>query len=615
MRNRPLVRRRSSRTASAARMATGTATADLLAPDAIRLTRDAVQFDGTYLRTLALTSFPRRVCWGWLGRITALREPLLVSLHLTPQDSAQVVRQFSAQLTMLHSSRLFAEGKGKLPDPARAQAIADKEAMVARLERGDDRLFQAGLYATVQAPTVGDLDERTRRLEGAFGQARMQTRRATFEPAAGLETVLPTGRDALGVAHTLDATTLATMFPFGTPTLCMPDGVWYGRTLQTNTPLVLDPFHPGFPNANGVILGTSGGGKSVTAKVEILRALPRGVHCVVIDPGEAGEYAALARAVGGQVVRLSAGSRDHLNPLDVPLVSGEETHDVLGEHVADLLRLLEVLVAGEGERLGPAEKGHLEAALFTCYQAAGITRDRRTHRRPAPTLPDLHATLQAGADPFGLAARLGRYCSGALSGLFSGRTTVSVDHALTVFDLRGLDDRDLRAATMHLIAQHVWSSVRRVARPRALFVDEAHLVCKRQASGAFLESLAKRARKHGLRVVPITQDPVDFLATDAGRAILVNSSMAFLFRCEEVALEALSAAATLSPAERSYLQGCPPGRGLLLTQHPAAPGQRLRLHIEIMVSPAQYPLVFTSPGGAAGATGPTGAHGHATSAR
>jgi hypothetical protein len=140
-------------------------------------------------------------------------------------------------------------------------------------------------------------------------------------------------------------------------------------------------------------------------------------------------------------------------------------------------------------------------------------------------------------------------------------------------------------------------------------------VCKRQASGAFLASLAKRARKHGLRVVPITQDPVDFLATDAGRAILVNSSMAFLFRCEEVALEALAAAATLSPAERSYLLGCPPGRGLLLTQHPAAPGQRLRLQIEIMVSPAQYPLVFTSPGGAAGDTGPTGARGHATAAR
>src|SRR6185312_16054018 len=151
--------------------------------------RSSLCFDNTYLRTLALTALPRRVSWGWLGRIAAWREPLLLSLHVEPRDSAQVVRQFSTQLTVLHSSRLFAEGKGKLPDPERAQAIADKEALVARLERGDDRLFRVGLYAAVQGATREDLETRTRRLEGAFSQARMQTRRATFEQAVGLETV------------------------------------------------------------------------------------------------------------------------------------------------------------------------------------------------------------------------------------------------------------------------------------------------------------------------------------------------------------------------------------------------------------------------------------------
>lgn len=467
--------------------------------------------------------------------------------------------------------------------------------MVARLERGDDRLFRVGVYAAVQAPTQAVLEERTRRIEGAFGQSRMQTRRTHFEPAAGLESVLPTGHDALRVTHALVATTLATMYPFGAPTLCTEDGIWYGRNVQNNTPLIVDPFYHGFTNANSVIMGTSGGGKSVTAKVEILRALPRGVRCVVIDPGEAGEYAALARAVGGQVVRLSAGSFDHINPLDLPRPRDDIAFDVLGEHITEVLRLLEVLLAGEDERLGPTEKGCLETALFACYKAAGITRERSTHARLAPTLPALYDILRAGSDPFGLTERLARYCSGALSGLFSGQTTVAVDNPLTVFDLHGLDDRDLRAAVMHLVAQHVWGVVQREQRPRSLFVDEAHLVCKRAASGAFLESLTKRARKHGLRVVPITQDPNDFLTTDAGRAILVNSSMAFLFRCEEVALAALSAAATLSPAERAYLQGCPPGHGLLLAQHPSAIGTRLRLQIEILVSPAHRPLVLTDP--------------------
>lgn len=104
----------------------GSAVAAALAPDAIVLTRDTAQLDGTYTRTLALTAFPRRVAWGWLSRIITQREPLLLALHLEPQDSTQVVRQFGTQLTMLHSSRLFTQDKGRLPNPERTQAIADK---------------------------------------------------------------------------------------------------------------------------------------------------------------------------------------------------------------------------------------------------------------------------------------------------------------------------------------------------------------------------------------------------------------------------------------------------------------------------------------------------------
>src|SRR5579885_1575829 len=95
----------------------GSALSDLLAPDAMRLTRDEAHFDGTYTRTLALTAFPRRVSWGWLSRLTAGRGPLLLALHLAPQEPAHVVRAFTRQLTMLHSSRLFAQGQGQLAQP------------------------------------------------------------------------------------------------------------------------------------------------------------------------------------------------------------------------------------------------------------------------------------------------------------------------------------------------------------------------------------------------------------------------------------------------------------------------------------------------------------------
>jgi type IV secretory pathway VirB4 component len=579
----------------------------MLAPDAITAAHDHVQIDGTYARSLALTAYPRTVSWGWLSRLTALREPLVVSVHIAPQESAHVIRQFTQHLVMLESSRLFAAQQGRLANAERRQAIGDTTALIERLERGDERLFQASVYAQVRATGAAELEERTRRVEGAFGQRRMQTRRAVFEPLAGLESTLPAARDALGVTQPLDGATLATMYPFGAPSLRMPDGIWYGRNLQNNTLIVVDPFHRGFTNYNSCIIGTSGGGKSVAAKVEILRGLAYGIGYVVVDPGEAGEYARLAQAVGGQVVRLSAGSHDRINPLDLPHVRDEEGYDVLGEHISGVVCLLEVLIAGEGARLGPLEKARLETALFACYKRAGITRERVTHSRPAPTLPALAATLAEMDDPFGLAERLARYCSGALAGLFAGPTTVALDADLTVFDLRGLGNDDLRAAVMHLVTQYVWGVVLGERRRRGLIVDEAHMVCKRAATGAFLEALAKRARKRWLRVTAITQDPQDFLGTAAGRALLLNSSMALLLRSDDLALDALARWAALSSAERTYLHGCPAGRGLLLVQHPDAAGDRLRLQLEVMVSPEQQPLVFTDP--AADASAPAkGAH-------
>ena len=393
-----------------------------------------------------------------------------------------------------------------------------------------------------------------------------------------------------------------------------PESVWYGRNLENNSPLAIDRFWrrdgQGFNNANVTVIGGSGSGKSTFQKTDILRALPCGQRFIIVDPGESAEYVALAQAVGGQVVRLSAGSRDHLNPLDLPVLpaprAGASAHaapapepedemeyEILQEHIAATGALLDTLLAGDGARLGPLEKGRLESALFRCYRAAGITPERATHARPAPTLPDLHRTLIEMGDDHGLAERLERYCTGAFSGLFSGRTTVNIDTPLTVFDLRGLGDDDHRAATMHLVAQYVWSLILREESRLQFVVDEAHLLTKRRATGAFLEALTKRARKHGAGVSALSQDPDDFLRTDAGRALVLNSAQTWIFRCEQLALEAIARGATLTQEEQQYLLSCPQGRGLLLTQHPYARGQRLRLKVEVIVSPEFEPLVFT----------------------
>ena len=602
----------------------GSAGGDLLAPGRIEIAHDHLRLDNTYTRTIGLTQIPGAITWGWLGKVVSLHEPMRIAIGVWPKDANDSVRELSHKLTQLDSSRLFAAEKGRQENPERRKAIEHHKAMIERLEGRDDKMFEVGVYAQTEGVDLAELDRRTERIEGAFGASSMLTRRAYFESALGLESTLPTINDPLAMHLERDGGTVATMYPFGAPTLFMetPESIWYGRNLDNNSPLAIDSFWrrdgQGFNNANSTVIGGSGSGKSTFEKTAILRGLACGHRYLIVDPGESAEYVALAAAVGGQVVRLSAGSYDHINPLDLPRPrdgasddSGQE-YEILREHIAGAGKLLDTLLAGDGARLGPTEKGRLESALFRCYRDAGITPDRSTHGRPAPILADLHRALIDMGDDFGLAERLDRYCNGAFAGLFSGRTTVRVDNALTVFDLRGLGDEDQRAATMHLVAQYVWGIILREESRLQFVVDEAHMVTKRRASGEFLEAVTKRARKHGAGVTALSQDPDDFLKTEAGRALVLNSSQTWIFRCEQLALEAIARGAALTAEEQRYLLSCPQGRGLLLSQHPYAKGQRMRLKVEIMVSPEFEPIVFTDATSArlaAQATPPTMAGG------
>ena len=91
--------------------------ATVIAPAAVAATRDHVRIDGDYTATLALTGYPRQLIWGLVDRLAALGEPLMVSVHLAPQDHAHVGRVYAERLTALESSRLLAADHQRLPQP------------------------------------------------------------------------------------------------------------------------------------------------------------------------------------------------------------------------------------------------------------------------------------------------------------------------------------------------------------------------------------------------------------------------------------------------------------------------------------------------------------------
>jgi hypothetical protein len=318
-----------------------------------------------------------------------------------------------------------------------------------------------------------------------------------------------------------------------------------------------------------VVFGPGGVGKSYTVKLWLLRALLLDDHTdvLVIDPKH--EYLPLVDAFGehARFVRLAAASGHRTNPLDLPPPGPHQPpQEVLGDHVQQLLGLLEVLLADPGGHLGNRARAGLDKAILKTYQLCGITADPATHDRPPPTLGNLQAVLDLDAEVGDEVAQalgdlLRPYTEGSLAGgLLHGETTVSLDRRLTVFGLLDLDEASWPVA-MHLLAGWVWTQVRRQpGRQRLLVVDEVWRLLRHPAGAAFLANLARLARAAGLGLVAISQDVRVVLEDKHGRTMAENAATVLLLGQSPETLRPLADAYGLSEDEQADLLAIGAGR-------------------------------------------------------
>lgn len=550
-------------------------------PAAVEVERDRLLVGDMWQRTLAVVGYPREVSLGWLAPLLKAAGELDLTLHIGPIPPAFAADRLRRQRARLESSRRIDADRGRLSDPALAAAAEDADALASALARGESRLFRAGLYLSITAPSGEELQERTERVKALCASLLMHVVPATFRPLDGWFSALPLGSDRLRLTRSWDTAALAAGFPFASSDPPLEDGVLYGVT-DSGAPVLVDRFSRA--NFNTVMLADSGGGKSYAAKLETLHLLFERVQVWVLDPED--EYHTLCESVGGAYLPLTGPRAVALNPLDLP-ASSEGTR-VLDERILFLADLVELLAGG----LDGGELAALDRGARAVYQAAGITADPSTHQRPAPLLCDLVGALESESETGKrLAERLSPYSH---SSLFDRPTSVQPDSHLVCFSLRGLPER-MRAPALMLALDAIWRSLEGPLRRRVVLVDEAWDLMRetptagREAPGArFLFRLAKKARKRWTGLTTITQDPGDLLDSALGQAVVANARQHFLLHQSPQAIDRVGQAFNLTSGERSYLLTCPVGHGLLLTD-----GQRVPL--SVTASPAEHELVTSDP--------------------
>ena len=425
-------------------------------------------------------------------------------------------------------------------------------------------MFRFGLYVVIYAKDKKELSDAENEIRSILESRLVYVKPALYQQREGFNSALPLALNRLNITSSMNTSPLSSTFPFVSFDLTMDQGILYGINRHNSSLILFDRFS--LENANTVILGKSGGGKSYAVKLEILRSMMMGADVIVIDPEN--EYQYLAEATGGSFFRVALSGGDQINPFDLRRPDEDENpEDVFRSNIITLIGLLKIMLGD----MTPEEESVLNEAINQTYASRDITPGSpQFWEKTPPLMQDLQTVLQNMEGGESLAQRLLKYTDGVYSGFLNKQTSVDLKGQLVVFNIRDMED-ELRPVAMYLIINYVWNAVRRELKKRILAIDEAWWMLQHHSSASFLFGIAKRARKYYLGVTTITQDIEDFTTSDYGKAIITNSSLQLLMKQSPATIDQLQRIFNLTDEEKYLLLEDNVGEGLFFagTKHVA----------------------------------------------
>ncbi len=526
--------------------------------------------DDTYIRCLFISGYPFVASSGWLNSLVNFNHNLDVSYHIHGVDALQALPKLHRKITELESTKRAMIRSGKIVGPEVTDPLESAMELRDKIQRGQEKLFQVSIYVTITADSQEELNKTTKLLETALSARLFYTKVARYQQLEALQSILPRGEDVLSQKRNLDSSTTALTFPFMSSEMVQESGILYGVNKSNSSLVILDRFS--LNNANSIVFAQSGSGKSYATKVEILRQLMQGTKTIVIDPER--EYKLLSESVGGSYIKLSAKSKQKINPFD--LATTYHSRKDLAEHTQDLTEVISLMAEG----LNAREKAAVDKCILKIYKPS-------KKKKPAmPLLEDLYRELLSMKQEK-LAERLEKYISGSLADVFNAQTNIALDNRLVVFDIKDLPE-SLRQIMMMIISNFVQNQVKANPQKRLLVIDEGWLLLQHEESARFVSGLVRRARKYYLGVSIISQQANDFLKNDYGRAIASQSSLRILMRQDTTTIKNVVSEFNLSEYEQNFLLTCEKGDALIIAD-------QNHVAVKVVASGQEHPLITTNP--------------------
>ena len=545
------------------------------APDYFDFKKDYFMFNNTYAKTIYIREYPSTATSEILTELLATGIEIMVTTNIETYDSAEARKLVQHQITAIDTDMAKREVKaaqhGNFSNQMPQRIKNQRDAMVSvydKITMKDQKLFMTNMQILIKAESYEELNNNLEIIESTLKRSGCTKGEMAWEQEHGMCDCLPVGyQRKFGWLRTMPSESVAIFIPFNVKEMQMENSVYYGLNMLSHNIILFDRMK-GLVNPSGFVLACPGSGKSFTVKREIVNVFLgyEDADILVIDPER--EYWKLAEAFGGEVVKFSNGSKNHINPFDFDfrLLEDEEI-----DIIADKCQLLTSFISCMDSKhpLNAQEKSFVDRCVRKAYAKSNVL----TTLDPAdmPTLGTFLECMKEENENINkdmkdkLIITVDMYLNGSAK-YFDNQTNVNTKSRFIAYDIRDLNG-NLKTQSMLLILDYIWNRLsenRDKGRKTYIYFDEAHLLFQDEYSLDYLRMLWKRARKYGGVLTGITQNVEDLLKDDKSRSMLSNSEFLVLLKQNPTDAAKLQDILHFTDSEIQYVNDTPAGHGILV---------------------------------------------------
>lgn len=505
---------------------------DMIAPGVIQFNADHYICGNSYRSVWALREYP-----------TATDEQAILK-HLGDMDGVTLKIE-TRQVTAAEEKKIIANAANKnkmlqnntnnLQEAVNgANNLQDVTTMLVSMHRNREPLFHTAVYIELSAADLDGLRLLQTQVLTELNRSKLNVDRLLLRQKQGFLSVNPVGKNQFREQYerVLPASSVANLFPFNYSGKTDRNGFYIGKDKYGSNILVdFNARSDDKTNANILILGNSGQGKSYLLKLILTIMREAGMRVICLDPEH--EYIDLTKNMGGCFVDMMSGDVI-INVLEPKLWDeGENVEDeespaafrgksVLSKHLSFLRDFFRCYRSFTDSQLDTIEI--LLSRLYTAWNISDETDFSKMKHTDFPTLADLYDYLEFEYKEYDPAAKnlysaeslqeiclgLHSMCKGAESKFFNGHTNITDEDFIT-FGVKGLlqANRNVKDAMLFNILSYMSNELLTRGKTAAS-IDEFYLFLTNLTAVEYIRNFSKRVRKKDSAVILASQNLEDF---------------------------------------------------------------------------------------------------------